>query len=171
MLKKFIKGKVYVFIDAANIFYTQKSLGWRISYEKLIKYFNQECNLKKVFIYTAIDSKRPQQKKFLDMLEINGYIVRTKEVKKIRVSKGLYEWKGDFDVELTMDIIDNIKKFDTLVLLSGDSDFAPIIRRVKKQGKKVIIVSAKNHISRELILISHKYINLKKIRSEIEFVK
>ncbi|NCO88712.1 NYN domain-containing protein [Candidatus Roizmanbacteria bacterium] len=30
MLKQFTKDKVYVFIDGANIFYTQKHLGWSI---------------------------------------------------------------------------------------------------------------------------------------------
>ena len=135
MLRKFIKGKVYVFIDAANIFYTQRTLGWRISYEKLKKYFQNECgeNLAKLFVYTATDSDRPQQKKFLDMLAINGYVVRTKEVKRIRIAKGVYEWKGDFDVELTLDAMDNIKRFDTAILLSGDSDFAPIVNCYVRQ--------------------------------------
>jgi uncharacterized LabA/DUF88 family protein len=97
MIRQFIKGRVYVFIDAANIFYTQRTLGWRISYEGLRHYFRNECgkNQGKMFVYTATDSDRPQQKKFLDMLGINGYIVRTKEIKRIRVTKGIYEWKGD----------------------------------------------------------------------------
>ncbi|MBU1159582.1 MAG: NYN domain-containing protein [Patescibacteria group bacterium] len=169
-MKKIIKGKVYVFIDAANIFYTQRSLKWRISYEKLEQYFKEECgdNLGKMFIYTAYDKDRPQQKKFLDMLEINGYILRTKEVKRIRVAKGLYEWKGDFDVELSMDVMDNLTEFETMVLLSGDSDFAPIVKRAKDGDKKIIIMSAKNHISRELIQLADKYINLKKLRDKIE---
>jgi len=173
MLRKFIKGKVYVFIDAANIFYTQRTLGWRISYEKLKKYFQNECgeNLAKLFVYTATDSDRPQQKKFLDMLAINGYVVRTKEVKRIRIAKGVYEWKGDFDVELTLDAMDNIKRFDTAILLSGDSDFAPIVKRMKDNSKKVIVMSAKHHISRELIEHSDKYINLKKLRDKIELLK
>lgn len=68
MIGKYVKGRVYVFIDVANIFYTQKSLGWRISYEKLMQYFKKECHLKKIFAYTAFDSKRPQQKKFLDLM-------------------------------------------------------------------------------------------------------
>ena len=52
MLKKFIKRKVYVFIDAANIFYSQQTLGWRISYEKLMKYFKKECrNLGLCFVF------------------------------------------------------------------------------------------------------------------------
>ena len=170
MLSKFVKGRVYVFVDAANIFYTQRTLGWRISYERLRHYFKNECgkNSGKMFVYTATDSDRPQQKKFLDILGINGYIVRTKEVKRIRITKGVYEWKGDFDVELTMDVMDNIKEFDTAVLLSGDSDFAPIVRRMKENGKTVVIMSAKDHVSWELIKLSDKYINLKKLRNEIE---
>lgn len=172
MIKQYIKGKVYIFIDAANIFYTQRTLGWRISYEKMMQYFKQECGkyLGKLFVYTAFDPDRPEQKKFLDMLEINGYILRTKEVKRIRVAKGVYEWKGDFDVELAMDVLDHLKEFKTAILLSGDSDFAPIVRRMKENNKKVVVMSAKGHISRELIQLSDKYINLKKLRSKIEFI-
>jgi len=173
MISRYIEGKVYVFIDAANVFYTQRTLKWRISYEKLKQYFEAECegNLGKVFIYTASDKQRPQQQKFLDMLEMNGYILRTKEVKRIRVAKGIYEWKGDFDVELSMDILDHLKEFDTAILLSGDSDFAPVIRRMKENNKRVIVMSAKNHISRELIKLSDNYVNLKKLRSKIELMK
>ncbi len=42
MISKFTKGKVTVFIDAANIFYSQKTLKWRISYERLKSYFEKE---------------------------------------------------------------------------------------------------------------------------------
>lgn len=170
MLKQFIKGRVYVFIDAANIFYSQRTLKWRISYERLRAYFEKECGECKLFVYTAQDINRPQQERFLRMLKSNGYIVRTKPVKKIRISHGIYEWKGDFDVEVTMDILIHLADYDSLVLLSGDSDFAPVIERVKSQGKRVIVMSAKHHISRELLELA-KYINLKKLRAEIELIK
>jgi uncharacterized LabA/DUF88 family protein len=42
---------------------------------------------------------------------------------------------------------------------------------MKENGKKVIIMSAKHHISRELIELSDKYINLKKLRDKIELLK
>ncbi|MDD5750777.1 MAG: hypothetical protein PHU56_04030 [Candidatus Pacebacteria bacterium] len=35
---------------------------------------------------------------------------------------------------------------------------------MKNKGKIVIVVSAKNHISKELIDSSHKYIDLKKLK-------
>jgi uncharacterized LabA/DUF88 family protein len=41
MIGRFVKGGVFVFIDVANIFYSQKTLGWRISYEKLKQYLER----------------------------------------------------------------------------------------------------------------------------------
>lgn len=67
-----------------------------------------------------------------------------------------------------MDIMDNIQSFDTAVLLSGDSDFAPIVKRMKERGKKLVVMSAKRHVSRELIQLANRYINLKKLRDRIE---
>ena len=101
------------------------------------------------------------------MLKRSGFVVRTKPVKKIRIAHGVYQWKGDFDVELTMDMLDGISSYDTAILMSGDSDFAPVIDRIKAQGKRVLVMSVKGHISKEL-LDRAKYINLKKLRKDIE---
>ena len=40
MISQFIKLPVDVFIDVENVFYAQKTLGWRISYQKLIFGYN-----------------------------------------------------------------------------------------------------------------------------------
>lgn len=167
VVKKLVKGKVFVFIDAANIFYAQKTLKWRISYERLMKYFKKECSLGKCFVYTAFIQEDEGQNRFIKMLKKSGFIVRTKPVKRIRLAKGVYQWKGNFDVELTMDVIDNLNKFKTLILLSGDSDFAPLLKRVKEYQKRVIVMSTKNHVAKEL-LEQAKFVNLKKLRKEIE---
>ena len=107
MISQFIKGRVYVFIDAENLFYSQRTLGWRISYEKLMKYFKEECGKEtKCFIYKGVDEHNLDQKKFLDMLDINGYIVRTRVVKKIKDHKGGYKWKNNLDMELAFEMED-----------------------------------------------------------------
>ena len=103
MLNKFIKGKVYVFIDAANIFYSQRTLGWKIAYSKLMNYFQKECGEDvKCFIYVAYDENRKAEQKFLDMLDldINGYILRTKAIKRIHINKNIQKHKGNLDIEL-----------------------------------------------------------------------
>ncbi len=100
MIGKFVKGKVYVFIDAENLFYAQRTLGWRISYEKLMRYMKRECGADtKCFVYKGVDEQSSAQRKFLDMLDINGYIVRTKVVKKIRSHDGGMKWKNNLDNE------------------------------------------------------------------------
>lgn len=167
MLKKFIKGRTYVFIDAANIFYAQKSLKWRISYEKLMKYFKKDCGRKiKCFLYTATIPGNEKQKKFLDLLDILGYIVRTKPIKVIRLKNGQKIWKGNLDIELALEMYDTVDSYETAILVSGDSDFAPVIDKIKQKNKRVLVMSTKDHISKELIERA-KFIDFKKLEKEI----
>ena len=167
MVKQYVKSPVYVFIDAENVFYAQRTLGWRISYEKLIDYFKKECGEEtKCFIYTGIDESNTKQKKFLDMLDISGYIIRTKVVKKIRSKDGHYLWKNDLDIELAFEMADTKDSYATAILMSGDSDFSVPIDRIKKAGKRIIVMSTRGHIAKEL-LERAKFIDLRKIKAEI----
>ncbi|MDI6721843.1 MAG: NYN domain-containing protein [Candidatus Aenigmarchaeota archaeon] len=60
--------------------------------------------------------------------------------KKIRKSDGTYEFavKGD-DIHLATDMLsfayENV--YDTAILVSGDGDFVPAIKKIQKMGKKV----------------------------------
>lgn len=167
MLHNFIKGKVYVFIDAENVFYAQRTLGWKISYEKMMIYLKKECGSEvKCFIYSGKDEYNTRQSKFLDMLDINGYIVRTKVIKKIKDHEGGYKWKNNLDVELAFEMDDTKNKYDTAVLVSGDSDFAVPVDRIKKAGKCIIVMSTRGHISKEL-LERAKFLDLRKLKDEI----
>lgn len=167
MIKKYVKGKVYIFIDAENLFYSQRTLGWRISYEKLMKYFQKECGKStKCFVYTGIDENNTKQKKFLDMLNLNGYIARTKVVKKIKTKDGNYKWKNNLDIELALEMIELKDNFDTAVLISGDSDFAVVLDKLKKANKRVFVMSTRGHIAKEL-LERAKFIDLRKLKKEI----
>ena len=100
------------------------------------------------------------------MLDINGYIVRTKVVKKIKSRDGGYKWKNNLDIELAFEMVDTKEKYDTAVLMSGDSDFSLPIDRIKSVGKRIIVISTRGHISKEL-LERAKYIDLRKIKQEI----
>jgi len=167
MIHQYIKGKVYVFIDAANTFYAQGTLGWKISYEKLMRYFKRECGEDvKCFIYAAYDETKQNEQKFLDMLDINGYILRTKAIKKIRITSTRDKHKGSLDMELAFEMVDLSDKYDTAILMSGDSDFSVPIDRIKKKGKLILVMSTRGRISREL-LERAKYIDLRKLKQEI----
>jgi len=169
MIEKFIKGKVYVFIDASNIYHSFKKLGWKIDFLQLKGYFEKNTDLGKIYFYTAYDPEHLKQRKFLDFLEIIGYIVRTKKVKFIKdlsLEEGGFH-KGNLDVELTIDAVDNRDEFQSFVLFSGDSDFEALLKYMRAHRKNCIVISTRDHVSVEL-LRQAKFIELKKFRREIE---
>lgn len=169
MIEKFIKGKAYVFIDASNIYHSQKKLGWKIAFLKLKEYLKKNINLGTIYFYTAYDPDYPKQRKFLDFLEIIGYMVRKKEVKFIRGfgrEKGGFR-KGNLDVELTIDAVHNRDNFQSFVLFSGDSDFEALVKYMKGFKKNCVVISTKDHVSIEL-LKQAKFVDLKKLKKEIE---
>jgi len=169
MIEKFVKGKTYVFIDASNIYHSQKKLGWKIDFLRLKEYFEKHAVLRRIYYYTAYDPDYIPQRKFLDLLEIYGYTVRKKKVKFIKdisLIEGGFR-KGNLDVELTIDAVHNRDYFQSFVLFSGDSDFEALIKYMRAYKKNCIVISTKDHVSLEL-LKQAKFIDLKKLREQIE---
>ena len=103
---------------------------------------------------------------YLDELELGGQ--KSHSVKQDARGKFIEVPKSNFDVEITIDSIRLLDRYDTLCLLSGDSDFAPLLDAVKIQRKRTLVMSTKGHISKEL-LDRAKYINLKKLKDFIAF--
>ncbi len=172
MIRKFIQGRVSVFIDASNIYHSYKRLKWKIDFRKFLDYLKKEADLQEVYYYTARDLRSAGQTKFLNFLEMIGYKVRSKKVKFIkdknqgREKDGFH--KGNLDVELTMDVLETKERYDTLLLLSGDSDFEPLLQLMKmKYRKRCLVMATKHSISIELIKCA-KYLDLKKLKSQIE---
>ena len=167
MISQFIKGPVYIFIDIENTFYAQRTLGWKISYEKLMGYLKRECGENvKCFTYSGLDEDNTKQKKFLDMLDIVGYITRTKSVKKIKTKDGNIKWKSSLDIEMALEMTELVDKFNTAILFSGDSDFAIVLDKLKSKDKRVLVISTRGRIAKEL-LERAKFIDLRKLKNEI----
>jgi len=82
--------------------------------------------------------------------------------------------KCNFDVEISVDAIRLLEKYDTFCLFSSDVDFTALIRFLKKKGKKIILFSA-GHVSHWLIDELTKgrdlNINAQKIKKDITFIK
>lgn len=172
MIRPYTHGKTAVFIDAANIYFSQQTLGWQVDFKKLIDYFRRETNLIRITFYGAINPDNAGEKRFHDFLEIIGYTVRHKEIKfiksNIKNSLGGHH-KGNIDVELTIDAVHLKDRYDTFVLFSGDSDFESLIKYLKRFNKKCLVISTTGHISIELIKQA-KFVDFRKLRQEIELL-
>ena len=169
-MRQFIKGRAAVFIDAANIFYSQRTLGWRIDYQKLAAHLRVECDITGFHYYTGKVGTLEKQMAFINRLESLGYRVIAKEVKFVRADGGLLVPKGNLDVELALDAFRFRDSYDTLVLFSGDSDFAYLLDLLKRDKKGVVVVSTRGHVAKEL-LDRAKFIALSKLRATIEKIK
>ena len=166
---------IYVFIDASNVWNAVKSVKKFIEYKKLKTYFMHNFSASKVeiFYYDAYpkdgtrDYDLDGKHKFYTYLKKGlGFIVRKKELKRISVvgenGESIIE-KGNMDVEITIDALHNINKYNMAVLFSGDADFLALVNYLKNHGKKVYIFSSKDNISHELKTGGDGYFDLKDI--------
>ena len=62
MIKSFVKGRPAVFIDASNIYFSQRAWKWQVDFVRLMKYLKKETNLWEIFFYTAYDPAHTKQR-------------------------------------------------------------------------------------------------------------
>ena len=129
---------VAVFMDFANVDASLRDLGQQLSPGELLHYLADEQEgraLKAAFAYVPIDPRREHaQDEIIDELWQTGYIVKS----KVGTIAG-DSYKCNLDVEMAMDIarVAYEIKPDIVVLVSGDSDFLPIVLELREKGIRV----------------------------------
>ena len=118
---------IAVFADVQNIYYTtRQAYGRQFDYRKLWQRISSEGEIVSATAY-AIHRGDDKQLKFQNTLRQIGFTVKLKPY--IQRSDG--SAKGDWDVGMTIDIMESAKKVDTIVLLSGDGDFDLLMEKIK----------------------------------------
>ncbi len=153
---------IYIFIDASNLWEAQKVKGRFLDYEQTLKFIrkNFKASSVKVFYYSAFPAEGTRdysldgKHKFFTFLKKGlGFEVRKKKLKRISIitehGESIKE-KGDMDVEITIDALHHLEKYNTAIFFTGDSDFLALVSYLKNSGKKVYIFSSQNNISEEL---------------------
>lgn len=160
--------RTMLFIDVSNIYYSQRTLGWQIDYQKVIHFFREKTRLKAAYFYSGVVSHDPKQQQFFRKMKKFGFTIKTKEVKWIKIGHKKIIGKGNLDIELALDLTHQTNKYDTALLFSGDSDFSAAVEFSQAKGKKVIVFSSRGHISKELARQSDKYIPFESLRNAFE---
>jgi len=120
--------KIAVFADVQNIYYTtRQAYGRQFNYRKLWQRISTEGEIVSATAY-AIDRGNDKQLRFQDALKHIGFSVKLKPY--IQRSDG--SAKGDWDVGITIDVLETAKAVDTVVLLSGDGDFDLLLHKIKQ---------------------------------------
>ncbi len=137
------REKISLFIDGANLYAASKGLGFDIDYRKLLKAFNGRGYLLRAYYYTAIieDQEYSSIRPLIDWLDYNGYRVVTKPAKEFTDAHGRRKIKGNMDIELAVDAMEQAETVDHLVIFSGDGDFTSLVAALQRRGRKVTVVS------------------------------
>jgi len=171
--------RVFVFIDASNLWAVQKAKGRFFDLAKLKKYLeNNHSALEiKVYYYDAYPDQKTRDysvegkfKFYVYLEKALKFVVRKKPLKQIRIVNGdevLVQEKGNMDVEMAIDVVNQINNYDEALFFSGDSDFLALVHFVRNKSKKVYIYSSRNNVSSELRTGADGYKDILAIEDDI----
>jgi len=172
------KQRVSIFIDGSNLYHSLKKIGIeKIDFQKLIRFLSEGKLLVSTYYYNApldisVDSRKYwEQQRFFNILKkIPDFKIVLCKLKKHKENeKFVFEVKGD-DVNLAVDLISGAYEnlYDTAIIVSGDEDFVPAIKKVQKLGKKVINAYFKSSSSAALKKTCDDFIYMNKILKDIK---
>jgi len=173
------KERVMIFIDGSNLYYSLKHIGIsKIDFQKLVRLLSKDNLLVSTYYYNSpldisINQKKycEQQKFFHELSKVPDFkVVLCKLRKHKRKNKEfIFDVKGD-DVHLAVDLVSGAYEnlYDTAIILSGDEDFVPAIKKAQKLGKKIINAYFKSSSSASLKKTCDEFIYMNDLVEELK---
>ena len=123
--------KIAIFVDVQNIYYTtRQAYQGQFNYRRFWESINANAQTVTAIAY-AIESGDSGQHKFQTALKHIGFQVKLKPY----IQRADGSAKGDWDVGITIDIMEIAATVDKVVLLSGDGDFAILLDKISAAHK------------------------------------
>lgn len=160
------KKKVSVYIDGANFVYGLKTLNpkysdYHFDFENFVKRIIGKDDLIDIFYYNASLKQEVNPRRFKEQQKL---LARLRKISKCKIilckrqkrfnkdDEEYYIIKGD-DINLALDMLNDAweNKYDKAILISGDGDFAPLIKYVRNKNKEVEAVFFEGTVSGNLI--------------------
>ena len=151
-----------VLFDVQNLYYSAKH------------YYNTKVNFKEILnsaiagrkliraIAYVIKTEIKDEVNFHEALNKMGIEVKAKD---IQVFYGGAK-KGDWDIGIAMDAVRLANKVDTVVLVSGDGDFAELLRYLKSHGCRTEVIAFAQTTSKFLKEETDAFFDLSKNNSK-----
>lgn len=149
--------RVGVFVDVSNLYHSARHLyKGKVNFGQVLKTCLSKRQLIRVIAY-VVSADIPEEKGFFEALHRAGFEVRQKE---LQVFAGGAK-KGDWDVGITVDAITLSQKLDTVILVTGDGDFLPLLTYLRANtGCRVELVSFGRSTSSKLIEAADSFLDL-----------
>lgn len=129
--------RVGVFIDTQNLYHSARNLyKGRVNFGAVLREVVAGRKLVRAVAY-VITTEAGDEKNFFEALTKLGIETKTKDLQVFHSGTK----KGDWDVGLTVDAIKMANRLDSVIIVSGDGDFIPLVEYLQTLGVQVEIVS------------------------------
>jgi len=159
MLIKHKEQRVAVLIDVPNMYHSAKNIyKANVNFKEVLETAMAERKLIRAVGYT-IETEGEEEKSFFNALRKMGIEVKLKD---LQIFPGGMK-KGDWDVGIAVDAIKFSSYVDTIVLITGDGDFIPLVKYLKNASPvRVELIAFNKSCSGELKEIVDDFIDLGK---------
>jgi len=149
--------RVGVFVDVQNLYYSARNLyKSKINFKELLKEAVAGRKLIRAIAY-SIRAGEKDEDSFYKALEEIGFEVKAKQ---LQIFYGGNK-KGDWDVGIAMDAIELAHRLDTIVLISGDGDFIPLVQHLRRAlGCRVEVAAFGKSCSTKLSEEADRFVDL-----------
>lgn len=149
--------RVAIFIDTQNLYHSAKNLyQGKVNFQAVVQKSVQDRKLIRAIAY-VITTESKEESGFFDALTKIGIETKTKD---LQVFWGGTK-KADWDVGMAVDAIRIAPKVDTIILATGDGDFAPLITFIKEHfGVQVEVISFGRSASSKLREVCEDFIDM-----------
>lgn len=149
--------RVGVFVDVQNLYYSAKHLyKSKVSFSEILKRAVAGRKLIRALAY-VIKADITEEQSFFDALSKIGFEIKSKD---LQIFYGGMK-KGDWDVGLAMDAIELAPKLDTVIIVSGDGDYVPLVLHLQKAlGCRVEGIAFGKSASSKLIETVDSFVDL-----------
>ncbi|TMD44839.1 MAG: NYN domain-containing protein [Chloroflexi bacterium] len=150
--------RVGVFVDVANLLYSARTLRMTIDFGKLLDFLRGNRRLVRAHAYCPTSPQPGDDQMFLQAVKGLGYRITTKNYKTFASGAK----KADMDLDLCMDVVRLVdgKAVDCIVLVSGDSDFMPMLDYCSDHGVRVEVAAFDESMSATLRQSCDLFVNL-----------
>lgn len=119
--------RIGVFVDVQNMYYSAKNLyNAKVNFTQLLRTAVGARGLIRAIAY-VIKADVKDEQNFFDALSNIGFEIKAKD---LQIFPGGAK-KGDWDIGLAMDTIELAPKLDTIVIISGDGDYVPLVHHLR----------------------------------------
>src|SRR6202046_3527047 len=149
---------VAIFVDVQNIYYTtRQQFSRHFDYNKFWAEVTRGRKVVKAIAF-AIDRDDAKQKQLQNILRAIGFEVKLRPF----IQRNDGSAKGDWDVGITLDVLEYAPQADVVALVSGDGDFDLLVQKVRDKYRVSVEVYGVAELSAaSLIRAADKFVPIK----------